>query len=68
MPSMTNYDLLIDTIVDEMYYLWTEVSDWNHEETQETAKETAQRILEHVEEFQQKRANIISTPRWRASD
>ena len=55
---MTHYDLLIDTIVDEIYYVWTEVSDWNHKETQETVKETAQRILEHVEEFQSTRNKI----------
>lgn len=62
---MTDYDKLIDVIIDEMYYLWTEVSDWDHEETQETAKETAHRILEHVEEFQNRRMKVM---KWRASD
>jgi hypothetical protein len=62
---MTHYDRLIDSIIDEMYYLWTEVSDWDHENTQEIAKETAQRILEHVEEFQSTRSKINQ---WRASD
>lgn len=62
---MTHYDKLIDSIIDEMYYLWTEVSDWDHEETKVTAKETAQRILEHVEEFQSLRTKI---GQWRASD
>lgn len=65
---MTHHDLLIDAIINEMYYLWTEVSDWSHEETQETARETAQRILEHVEEFQQKKASITTKMMWRASD
>lgn len=62
---MTHYDRLIDSIIDEMYYLWTEVSDWDHENTQEIAKETAQRILEHVEEFQSTRSKLNQ---WRASD
>ena len=35
------------------------------EETQETAKETAHRILEHVEEFQNRRMKVM---KWRASD
>lgn len=65
---MTHHDLLIDAIINEMYYLWTEVSDWSHEETQETARETAQRILEHVEEFQQKKASTTTKMMWRASD
>lgn len=64
---MTHYDQLIDSIIDEMYYLWTEVSDWDSEESREIAKETAHRILEHVEEFQSVRSKL-SQPRWRASD
>lgn len=62
---MTDYDKLIDVIIDEMYYLWTEVSDWDHKETQEIARETAHRILEYVEEFQNKRTKL---GQWRASD
>ena len=62
---MTHYDKLIDVIIDEMYYLWTEVSDWDHENTKEIAQETAQRILEHVEEFQTTRSKVTQ---WRASD
>jgi len=62
--TMTHHDKLIDAIIDEMYYLWTEVSDWDHKETQETARETAQRILEHVEEFQA----IRNKNQWRATD
>jgi hypothetical protein len=65
---MTHHDLLIDAIIDEIYYLWTEVSNWDNKESQEIAKETAQRILEHVEEFQQKKASITTKMMWRASD
>jgi hypothetical protein len=65
---MTHYDKLIDTIIDEIYYVWTEISDWDNEDDQETIKETAQRILEHVEEFQQKRVILNPKPQWRASD
>lgn len=66
---MTHYDKLIDSIVDEIYYVWTEVSCWN-EDDQEMAKETAHRILQHVEEFQQKRTQLNKTTncKWRASD
>lgn len=62
---MTHYDKLIDVIIDEMYYLWTEVSDWDSDSSQEIARETAHRILEHVEEFQNKRTKVM---KWRASD
>jgi hypothetical protein len=62
---MTHYDKLIDVIIDEMYYLWTEVSDWDSESSKEIAQETAHRILEHVEEFQNQRSKVM---RWRASD
>ena len=62
---MTHHDKLIDIIVDEIYYVWTEISDWDDEETQEFVKETAQRILEHVEEFQTVRTKV---GQWRASD
>jgi len=61
---MTHYDRLVDSIVDEIYYVWSEVSSWN-EDDQKTAKEAAQRILEHVEEFQATRSKINQ---WRASD
>lgn len=62
---MTHYDKLIDSIVDEIYYVWSEVSDWDHKETEETVKETAHRILQHVEEFQTNRTKLNQ---WRASD
>lgn len=62
---MTHYDKLIDTIIDEIYYVWTEVSNWDDEDNQETVKETAHRILQHVEEFQTNRTKVSA---WRASD
>jgi len=61
---MTHYDKLIDSIIDEIYYVWTECSSWN-EDDQETAKEAAHRILQHVEEFQTVRTKISQ---WRATD
>ena len=64
---MTHYDQLIDSIIDEMYYLWTEVSDWDSNESKEITRETAHRILEHVEEFQTVRSKL-SKSQWRASD
>ena len=69
---MTHYDKLMDSIVDEIYYVWTEVSSWNADD-QKTAREAAHRILQHVEEFQQNRSTMTITqlkprPQWRASD
>ena len=61
---MTHYDKLIDSIIDEIYWVWTEVSDWNSDE--DAVRETAHRILQHVEEFQSNRTKITS--QWRASD
>jgi len=60
---MTHYDKLIDSIIDEIYWVWTEVSDWDSDE--KDIKETAHRILQHVEEFQTNRSQI---GQWRASD
>lgn len=61
---MTHYDKLIDSIIDEIYWMWTETSSWD-EDAVDTAKETAHRILQHVEEFQSNRTQI---GQWRASD
>jgi hypothetical protein len=59
---MTHYDKLIDSIVEEMYYLWSEnTTDWNESE----AKTRAHNILTMVEEFQATRTKINQ---WRASD
>jgi hypothetical protein len=63
---MTHYDKLMDSIVDELYYVWTEVSTWDSDHSQEVVKETAHRILQHVEEFQNTRVSVYS--QWRASD
>jgi hypothetical protein len=60
---MTHYDKLIDSIVDEIYWVWTEVSDWDSDE--KDIRETAHRILQHVEEFQTVRTKVTQ---WRASD
>lgn len=70
--TMTHYDRLVDSIVDEIYYVWTKTSDWN-EDSHQIAKKSAHRILEHVEEFQSTRSKIKTTqlkqrPQWRASD
>lgn len=62
---MTHYDQLVDSIIDEIYYVWTEVSDWNHKNTREITEETAHRILQHVEEFQAIRGKL---KQWRATD
>ena len=51
---MTNYDKLIDTISNEIYLLNVSNESWD----EESAKKTSKRILEIVEEFQQKRSNI----------
>jgi hypothetical protein len=53
---MTNYDKLIDSISNEIYTLNLSNESWN----EDSAKKTSRRILEIVEEFQQKRSNIIS--------
>jgi len=60
---MTHYDKLIDSIIDEIYWVWTEVSDWKNDE--DDIRETAHRILQHVEEFQTNRTKLTQ---WRASD
>ena len=51
---MTNYDKLIDAISNEIYLLNVSNESWD----EESAKKTSKRILEIVEEFQQKRSNI----------
>jgi hypothetical protein len=51
---MTNYDKLVDSISNEIYLLNVSQESWN----EEAAKKTSKKILEIVEEFQQKRSNI----------
>ena len=53
---MTNYDKLIDAISNEIYLLNVSQESWN----EESAKKTSRKILEIVEEFQQKRSNITT--------
>lgn len=61
---MTHYDKLIDSIVEEMWYLWSaNTTDWNESD----AKLRAHRILQIVEEFQTTR-NQVNNLKWRASD
>lgn len=51
---MTNYDRLIDAISNEIYLLNVSNESWD----EESAKKTSRKILEIVEEFQQKRSTI----------
>jgi len=51
---MTNYDILVDAISNEMYLLNVSHESWN----EKAAKKTSRRILEIVEEFQQIRSKI----------
>ena len=48
---MTNYQILIDTITNEMYQLYTTTDNWNEEQ----AAKVSHKILELVEKFQQRR-------------
>lgn len=57
---MTNYDKLIDAIVNELYQVYYSPDDWNEDQ----AKKNAHKILEIVEEFQ----SVRSKAKWRASD
>jgi hypothetical protein len=45
---MTNYDILIDSITNELYKLNINMDGWD----ENFAKKTSHRILEIVEEFQ----------------
>lgn len=47
---MTNYQILIDAITNEIYQLYTTTNGWNEEK----AKATSHNILELVEQFKQK--------------
>jgi len=51
---MTNYDKLVDAISNEMYLLNVSHESWD----EKAAKKTSRRILEIVEEFQQKRSTL----------
>lgn len=58
---MTDYDMLTDAIIDQMYTVWKNREIWNEED----AKRMAHKILEIVEEYQTKSSKPT---RWRASD
>jgi hypothetical protein len=48
---MTNYQILIDTITNEMYQLYTTTDNWDEIQ----AAKVSHKILELVEKFQQRR-------------
>ena len=48
---MTNYQILIDTITNEMYQLYTTTDNWDEGQ----AAKVSHKILELVEKFQQRR-------------
>ncbi len=61
---MTHYDKLIDTIKDHLYGYYSD--GINHDGWDESdANESAQMILQAVEEFQSNRTKLTQ---WRASD
>lgn len=61
---MTHYDKLIDTIKDHLYGYYSH--GINHDGWDESdANESAQMILQAVEEFQSNRTKLTQ---WRASD
>lgn len=58
---MTHYDRLIDSIKQELWEFYGDIAVWD----ERRAEVAAQRILEHVEEFQTVRS---LGKQWRASD
>ena len=58
---MTHYDRLIDSIKQELWEFYGDIAVWD----EQRANVAAQRILEHVEEFQTVRS---LGKQWRASD
>lgn len=59
---MTKYDLLIDSIVQELYDFKTKSFEWD----EDVAKQSAHAMLELVEKYQSTFPK--QTIRWRASD
>lgn len=47
---MTNYDMLMDAVVNQIYLLYAQTDSWD----ETMAKETAHRILEIIEEYKSK--------------
>jgi hypothetical protein len=52
---MTTYQILIDTITNEIYQLYNTTDRWDEEK----AKESSHKILELVEQFQTKRVESV---------
>jgi hypothetical protein len=44
---MTNYDMLMDAVVNQIYLLYAQTDSWDEKK----AKETSHRILQIVEEY-----------------
>lgn len=61
---MTNYDMLVDAISNEIYLLNVSNESWD----ENAAKKTSRKILEIVEEFQQNQKSLKKINSWRASD
>jgi len=61
---MTNYDMLVDAISNEIYLLNVSNESWD----ENAAKKTSRKILEIVEEFQQNQKSIKKINSWRAPD
>lgn len=66
---MTSYDMLIDTINQKLYEVFTmgrtlDESDWDDD----SAKEISHHILEIVEEYQSLKGDKNNYAQWRASD
>ena len=47
---MTNYDMMIDAVVNQIYLLYNQTDSWN----EQLSKETAHRILQIIEEYKSK--------------
>ncbi len=48
--NMTDYDMLMDAVVNQIYLLYAQTDSWDEKK----AKQTSQRILEIVEEYKSK--------------
>ncbi len=47
---MTNYDMAIDAVVNQIYLLYAQTDSWN----EQLSKQTAHKILEIIEEYKSK--------------
>lgn len=47
---MTNYEMMIDAVVNQIYLLYNQSDSWD----EELSKQTAHRILEIIEEYKNK--------------